>query len=163
MHWSAHSHHGLFETTRVIDLPRPEGPLPSENYWHHCAKCCQVAFVPAMGIILLALPTLHSERCVKLSTVIGQTNKPTCLESLKIPGRYQVTIMPCVSTITHGVEDLTPFSRGYRHFNLASFSFDALVPGFKGIFGSFSAYHVMSHSIGTVDKNQQANFHFLFY
>jgi hypothetical protein len=67
--------------------------------------------------------------------------------------------MPCTSTITHGVETLTPFSGGYRRLSEASFSFDALVPCFEGIFGSFSAYRETSHSIATADKNQQVNFH----
>lgn len=69
--------------------------------------------------------------------------------------------MPCMSTITHGVEAITPFSGGYRRLSEASFLFDALVPGFKGIFGSFSAYRVTSHSIATVDKNQWVDFHVL--
>ena len=71
--------------------------------------------------------------------------------------------MPCTSTITHGVEAITPFSGGYRRLSEASFSFDPLVPGFKGFFGSFSAYRVTSHSIVTADKNQQVNFNILLY
>jgi hypothetical protein len=71
--------------------------------------------------------------------------------------------MPCTSTITHGIEAITPFSGGYRRLSEASFSFDALVPNFKGIFGSLSAYRVTSHSIATADKNQWVNFYVLFY
>jgi hypothetical protein len=111
-----------------------------------------------MGIVFLALPTLRSESR-QFSAAIGQKSKPACLELLKIPGRYQVTIMPCTSTMMHGVEALTPFRGVYRRLNEASFSFAALVPRFEGIFGSFSAYRVTSQSIGTADKNQQVNFH----
>jgi hypothetical protein len=44
-----------------------------------------------------------------------------------------------MSTTMHGIEAVTPFSGGYRRFSEASFSFDALVPGFEGFFGSLSA------------------------
>jgi len=58
---------------------------------------------------------------------------------VKIPGRYQAIIMPCMSTIMHGIEVVTSFSGGYCHFREASLSFDALVPDFEGFLGSLSA------------------------
>ena len=69
----------------------------------------------------------------------GRADKPACLESVNIPERYQVRIMPCMSTIMHGLEAVTPFSGGYRFFREASLSFDALVPGLENFFGSLSA------------------------
>jgi hypothetical protein len=65
--------------------------------------------------------------------------KLTCLESVKISGRYQANIMPCMSTIMHGVEAVTPFSRGYHHLREASFACDAFVPGCEDFFSSISA------------------------
>jgi len=56
-----------------------------------------------------------------------------------IPGRYQAKIMPCMSTIMHGIEAVTPFSGGYRRLREASLSSDTLVPGFEGFFSSLSA------------------------
>jgi len=55
-----------------------------------------------------------------------------------IPGRYQAKIMPCMSTIMHGVEAVTLFSGGYHHLREASLSSDTLVLGFEGFFGSLS-------------------------
>jgi hypothetical protein len=92
-----------------------------------------------MGAVFLAQPASHSERCQGIPMRSDRENNPTSLESVKIPGRYQVNIMPCMSTIMHGVEAVTPFSGGYRRVNAASFLFDALVPGFVGFFGSKSA------------------------
>ena len=68
-----------------------------------------------------------------------RVNKLTCLESVKIPGRYQANIMPCMSTIMQGSEAVNPSSGGYRRRSEASFSRDALVPDFDGFFGSISA------------------------
>jgi hypothetical protein len=53
---------------------------------------------------------------------------PTRLLSDKIPGRYQANIMPCISTIMHGFEAVTPFSGGYRFLSEVCFVFDAFVP-----------------------------------
>jgi hypothetical protein len=44
-----------------------------------------------------------------------------------------------MSTTMPGIEAVTPLRGGYRRFNEASFSFDALVPGLEGFFGSISA------------------------
>ena len=66
-------------------------------------------------------------------------NEHTLLEFDKIPGRYQATITPCMSTIMLGFEAVTPSSGGYRFFSDSSFSSDALVPGLDGIFGRLSA------------------------
>ena len=67
-------------------------------------------------------------------------NKPACLKLVKIPGRYQVTIMLCMSTTMHGVETVTLFfSGGYRHCQWASFIFDVPLSGFRYLFGSLSA------------------------
>jgi hypothetical protein len=132
------SHHGLVETTRVINLPNLEGPLLGENILDHRAKGCRSATFLATDAAFLAPLTLNSERCqVFRCDRTGQIL--TCLESVKIPGRYQAIIMPCMSTTIHGIEAVTPFSGGYRRLKEASFSFEALVPGFNGFFGSLSA------------------------
>ena len=66
-------------------------------------------------------------------------NKPTCLESDKIPGKYQVNITPCLSTTIHGAETETLFSGGYCRCRDFSFLIDTTVPGFEYLCGSFSA------------------------
>ena len=66
-------------------------------------------------------------------------NKLTCLESDKIPGRYQANIMPCMSTIMHGVEAVTPFNGVYRRFSEASLFFDVFVLGFEWFLSTKSA------------------------
>jgi hypothetical protein len=48
-------------------------------------------------------------------------------------------MMPCMSTIIHGVEAVTPFSGGYYRLRETSFACDAFVPGCKDFFGSHSA------------------------
>ena len=124
----------------MIDSPNPEGPFPRENVSYHRAKCCWIAATfPATGAVFLALPTLHSESHQNLCYDRTGKNKPTCLESLKMLGRYQANIMPCMSTIMHGIEAVTPFSGGYRRLSDSSLSFDAFVPDFEGFFGSLSA------------------------
>ena len=65
--------------------------------------------------------------------------KPTCLESDKIPGRYQANIMPCMSTIMHGVLAASSFNGGYHHLSDTSSFFDSLDPCFEVVFGSLSA------------------------
>jgi hypothetical protein len=66
-------------------------------------------------------------------------NKPTCLESDKIFGRYQAIIMPCASIITHGVETVTPSSGANSCFREASFAFAGFDSRGNGFFGSLSA------------------------
>jgi hypothetical protein len=68
-----------------------------------------------------------------------QGEQPTCLESLKIPGRYHVNMKPCISTIMHGVEMVSLFGGGCRLCSDFSFFFAALVSDFKGVFGTLSA------------------------
>jgi hypothetical protein len=112
------------ETMQGINLPSPEGPLLAENFSDRCAKSCGfLATFSAMGAAFLAPPTLHSDRR-QFSAEIGRgdkLNKPTCLESVKIPGRYQASIMPCMSTIMHGMETVTPFSGLYRRLMILPF------------------------------------------
>jgi len=72
--------------------------------------------------------------------MIQQRGHRTCLEPLKIPGRYQANIIPSTSIIMHGAEAVTPSSVGwYRRLSPVSFSPDLFVPEFKGFFGSLSA------------------------
>ena len=66
-------------------------------------------------------------------------NKPTCLESDKMFGRYHAIIMPCASIIMQGVEALTPSSGTYCCFREASLAFDAFDTVVKCFFGSLSA------------------------
>ena len=85
---------------------------------------------------------LRCQHCILKNvnfSVAGTTNKPACLELVKIPGRYQVNIISSMSTIMHGIEAVTPFSGGYRFRREASFTFDVSFPGFEFVFGSLSA------------------------
>jgi hypothetical protein len=58
---------------------------------------------------------------------MNYVNTPTCLKSFKIPGRYHVTIMPCISTIMQGVDAVTPFSGGKFFNREASLASEALL------------------------------------
>ena len=62
-----------------------------------------------------------------------------CLDSLKISGRYHVNIMPCMSTIMQGAENVTPFSRGYHFLRNFSFVINPFVPEFGKFCPSLSA------------------------
>jgi len=139
VHALTRSHHGLVETTQVINLPRPGGLALRENMSKLCAKslCLSMMFSSADAVFLVP-PTSISKirqglRCDR------KGNKPTCLESGKIPGRYQANITPCLSIITHGVDIATLSRGGYRSLRDSSFSIDAFVPGLKGFRGRLSA------------------------
>jgi hypothetical protein len=70
---------------------------------------------------------------------MNYVNTPTCLESFKIPGRYHVKIMPCISTIMQGVDAVAPFSGGKFFNREASLFCDSLVFLFVGLLGSLCA------------------------
>jgi hypothetical protein len=140
------------ETNQAINLPSPEDPFPLKNVSIYCAKSHFFSVFSSMGAAFLVLSTLHSENRQVRSEILDRANKPTCLESVKIPGRYQVNIMPSISMKMHGVEAVTPFSGGYRCRREASFTFEASFPGFVFVFGSLSAYRVTSHSTTSADK-----------
>lgn len=131
--------HGPAETTQGKNLPNRSGPPLGGNYSDRCAKSCRLATFSATGAAFLSRPTLHSEWHLVFCWHLDGLKKLTCLEPVKIPGRYQATIMPCMSTIVHGVETVALFSGGYFSFKDASFAIDAAVPGFEGLLGSFSA------------------------
>ena len=90
-----YSCHGLVETTWVINLQNPYGPfLGSISYY--CANSYRFVVFSAMGAVCFMHLTLHSGMCQIFS--YDQTrSKPTCLELLKIPGRYHTNITPCMS------------------------------------------------------------------
>jgi len=58
------SHHGLVETTQMINLLNHEGHLLSKDVSIHCAKSwsCRFPMFLALGAAFLAPPALHSKR-----------------------------------------------------------------------------------------------------